>query len=161
MSGPIAEVVAGLLIGNRGKRFAMSTATIDHVEKFWSLIDEILNAVLFLLIGLEVFAIQFKVPYLISGLLVIPTLLAVRFISVSIPISLLRFKREFSKGVIRILTWSGLRGGISVALVLSLPPFEGRDLLLTCTYIVVLFSIIVQGLTLKPLVNRIQSGIKE
>jgi CPA1 family monovalent cation:H+ antiporter len=90
----------------------------------------------------------------ITGLLIIPTVLAVRFISVSIPISLLSFKREFSKGVIRILTWSGLRGGISVALVLSLPPFKG------CTYIVVLFSIIVQGLTLKPLINRIQSGIK-
>ncbi len=161
MSGPIAEVVAGLLIGNRGKRFAMSTITTDHVEKFWSLMDEILNAVLFLLIGLEVFAIQFEFTYLISGLLIIPTLLAVRFISVSIPISLLRFRTEFSKGVIRILTWSGLRGGISVALVLSLPPFEGRDLLLTCTYIVVLFSIIVQGLTLKPFINRIQSGIKE
>jgi CPA1 family monovalent cation:H+ antiporter len=161
MSGPIAEVVAGLLVGNHGKRFAMSTTTSDHVEKFWSLIDEILNAVLFLLIGLEVFAIQFKFTYLMSGLLLIPTVLVVRFISVSIPINLLRFKREFSKGVIRILTWSGLRGGISVALVLSLPPFKGKDLLLTCTYIVVLFSIIVQGLTLKPLVNRIQPGIKE
>ena len=161
MSGPIAEVVAGLLIGNHGKRFAMSKTTIDHVEKFWSLIDGILNAVLFLLIGLEVFAIQFNFTYLVSGLMIIPTLLAVRFISVSIPISLLRFKREFSKGVIRILTWSGLRGGISVALVLSLPPFKGRDLLLTCTYIVVLFSIIVQGLTLKPFLNRIQPDIKE
>jgi len=161
ISGPIAEVVAGLLLGNHGKNFAMSKTTIDHVEKFWSLIDEILNAVLFLLIGLEVFAIQFKETYLLSGLLVIPTVLAARFISVSIPISLLRFKEKFSKGVIRILTWSGLRGGISVALVLSLPPFNGRDLLLTCTYIVVLFSIIVQGLTLKPLVNRIQLDNKQ
>ena len=159
MSGPIAEVVAGLFVGNRGKRFAMSTTTIDHVEKFWSLLDDILNAVLFLLIGLEVFVIQLRFTYLISGLLLIPTVIAVRFISVSIPISLLQFKKEFSKGVIRILTWSGLRGGISVALVLSLPPFEGRDLLITCTYIVVLFSIIVQGLTLKPFINRIQSGI--
>ena len=161
ISGPIAEVVAGLLIGNHGKRFAMSATTIDHVEKFWSLIDEILNAVLFLLIGLEIFAIQFRFRYLVSGLLVIPTVLAARFISVSIPIGLLRFRGEFSKGVIRILTWSGLRGGISVALVLSLPPFQGRDLLLACTYIVVLFSIIVQGLTLKPLINRIQSGITQ
>ncbi len=161
ISGPIAEVVAGLLIGNHGKRFAMSATTIDHVEKFWSLIDEILNAVLFLLIGLEIFAIQFRFTYLVSGLLVIPTVLAARFISVSIPIGLLRFRGEFSKGVIRILTWSGLRGGISVALVLSLPPFQGRDLLLACTYIVVLFSIIVQGLTLKPLINRIQSGITQ
>jgi CPA1 family monovalent cation:H+ antiporter len=161
MSGPIAEVVAGLLVGNHGKRFAMSATTTDHVEKFWSLTDEILNAVLFLLIGLEVFAIRFRSTYLISGLLIIPIVLAARFISVSIPIGLLRFKEEFSKGVIRILTWSGLRGGISVALVLSLPPFEGRDLLLACTYIVVLFSIIVQGLTLKPLVKRIQSGIEE
>jgi len=130
MSGPIAEVVAGLLVGNHGKRFAISTTTIDHVEKFWSLLDEILHAVLFLLIGLEVFAIQFRLTYLLSGLLVIPTVLAVRFISVSIPISLLRFKKEFSKGVIRILTWSGLRGGISVALVLSHPPFHGKDFLL-------------------------------
>jgi CPA1 family monovalent cation:H+ antiporter len=161
MSGPIAEVVAGLLVGNHGKRLAMSETTTDHVEKFWSLIDGILNAVLFLLIGLEVFAIQFNLTYLICGLVIIPTLLAIRFISVSIPIGLLRFKKKFSKGVIRILTWSGLRGGISVALVLSLPPFEGRDILLTCTYIVVLFSIIVQGLTLKPLINRIQSEIKE
>ena len=161
ISGPIAEVVAGLLVGNHGKNFAMSKTTIDHVEKFWSLIDEILNAILFLLIGLEVFAIQFKETYLLSGLLVIPTVLAARFISVSIPISLLRFKEKFSNGVIRILTWSGLRGGISVALVLSLPPFDGRELLLTCTYIVVLFSIIVQGLTLKPLVNRIQPADKQ
>lgn len=161
MSGPIAEVVAGLLVGNHGKRFAMSATTIDHVEKFWSLIDEILNAVLFLLIGLEVFAITLKSTYLAGGLLLIPTVILIRFISVSIPISLLRFKREFSKGVIRILTWSGLRGGISVALVLSLPAFKEKDLLLTCTYIVVLFSIIVQGLTLKPFINRIQSGIKE
>lgn len=160
MSGPIAEVVAGLLVGNHGKRLAMSSTTIDHVEKFWSLIDEILNAVLFLLIGLEVFTIEFRFTYMISGLLVIPTLLAARFISVSIPIILLRFKKKFSTGVIRILTWSGLRGGISVALVLSLPPFKGRELLLTCTYIVVLFSIIIQGLTLKPFVQRIQPGIK-
>ncbi len=160
MSGPIAEVVAGLLVGNKGKRFAMSETTTDHVEKFWSLTDEILNAVLFLLIGLEVFAIQFEFTYLVCGLIVIPTLLAIRFISVSIPISILRLKRDFSTGVIRILTWSGLRGGISVALVLSLPPFKGRELLLTCTYIVVLFSIIVQGLTLKPLISRIQSDIK-
>ncbi len=161
MSGPIAEVVAGLLIGNHGKRFAMSTATVDHIDKFWSLLDEILNAVLFLLIGLEVFAIDFNSQYIFCGLLLIPTILAVRFTSVSIPISLLRFKREFSKGVIRILTWSGLRGGISVALVLSLPQFDGKELLLTCTYIVVLFSIIIQGLTLKPLVSRIQSDMQE
>jgi CPA1 family monovalent cation:H+ antiporter len=157
MSGPIAVVVAGLLIGNHGKRFAMSSTTIDHVETFWTLVDEILNAVLFLIIGMEAFAIQFELSYLLSGLMIVPTVIAARFISVSIPIRLLQFKREFSHGAIRILTWSGLKGGISVALVLSLPPFSGRDLLLTSTYIVVLFSIIVQGLTLRPFVNRIQS----
>jgi CPA1 family monovalent cation:H+ antiporter len=157
MSGPIAVVVAGLLIGNHGKRFAMSSTTIDHVEKFWTLVDEILNAVLFLIIGMEAFAIQFELSYLLSGLMIVPTVIAARFISVSVPIRLLQFKREFSHGAIRILTWSGLKGGISVALVLSLPPFSGRDLLLTSTYIVVLFSIIVQGLTLRPFVNSIQS----
>lgn len=157
MSGPIAVVAAGLLIGNHGKRFAMSSTTIDHVEKFWTLVDEILNAVLFLIIGMEAFAIRFERSYLLSGLMIVPTVIAARFISVSIPIRLLQFKREFSHGAIRILTWSGLKGGISVALVLSLPPFSGRDLFLTGTYIVVLFSIIVQGLTLRPFVNRIQS----
>jgi CPA1 family monovalent cation:H+ antiporter len=154
MSGPIAVVVAGLLIGNRGRRLAMSDEVTDHLEKFWSLIDDILNAVLFLLIGLEVFVISLEPKYLTAGLAAIPIVLAARFTSVSIPITLLKVaRRSFSPRVIRILTWSGLRGGISVALVLSLPPFAHRNLLVTCTYLVVVFSVIVQGMTVKAVVR--------
>jgi CPA1 family monovalent cation:H+ antiporter len=154
-SGPIAVVIAGLLIGNHGRRLAMSKVTVDHMEKFWSLIDEILNSVLFLLIGLEIFMIDLGSARLIeAGLLAIPVVLLARFISVSLPISILKVRRQFSPGVIPILTWSGLRGGISVALVFSLNPFLHKDLLVVCTYFVVLFSVIVQGLTVKPLVKR-------
>lgn len=154
-SGPIAVVLAGLLIGNHGKKFAMSDVTVDHMEKFWSLIDEILNSVLFLLIGLEVFIIPLgSAKFLEAGLLAILIVLLARFISVSLPISILKVRRQFSPGVIWILTWSGLRGGISVALVLSLPKFDGREMLVVATYLVVLFSVIVQGLTVKLLVNK-------
>jgi CPA1 family monovalent cation:H+ antiporter len=154
MSGPIAVVVAGLLIGNRGKRLAMSNVVVDYLEKFWSLIDDILNAILFLLIGLELFVVSFEPKTLSAGLIAIPIVLAARFTSVAVPITLLRFaQRTFTPGVIRILTWSGLRGGISVALVLSLPPFRHKALLVTCTYLVVVFSVIVQGLTIKVVVR--------
>ncbi len=158
-SGPIAVVLAGLLIGNQGKRFAMSPVTVDHVEKFWSLIDEILNSMLFLLIGLEIFLVpmgSFKL--VLAALLSVPVVLLSRFVSVSIPISILSVRRQFSRGVIPILTWSGLRGGISVALVLFLSQNPAIDpetlkLLLVSTYMVVLFSVIVQGLTVKPLLK--------
>jgi CPA1 family monovalent cation:H+ antiporter len=157
-SGPIAVVLAGLFIGNHGKKFAMSEVTVDHMEKFWSLIDEILNSILFLLIALEVFIIPLeKTRLLEAGLLAIPVVLLARFASVSIPISILKVRRQFSPGVIPILTWSGLRGGISVALVLSLKDRnlgETFDLLVLATYSVVLFSVIVQGLTVKRLVRR-------
>ncbi|MBU0755953.1 MAG: sodium:proton antiporter [Planctomycetes bacterium] len=154
-SGPIAVVIAGLFIGNPGRRFAMSAVTIDQMEKFWSLLDEILNSVLFLLIGLEIFCIEFGSAKLLeAGLLAIPLVLIARFISVSIPISILKVRRRFSPGVIPILTWCGLRGGISVALVFSLEAFPQKNLLVVCTYFVVLFSVIVQGLTVKPLLKR-------
>jgi len=154
-SGPIAVVVAGLLIGNPGRRLAMSEVTVDHMEKFWSLLDEILNSILFLLLGLEIFVIDFGAAKLIeAGLLAVPVVLIARFISVSVPISILKVRRQFSPGVIPILTWSGLRGGISVALVFSLDPFPHKDLLVVCTYFVVLFTVIVQGLTVKPLMQR-------
>lgn len=158
MSGLIAVVVAGLMIGNHGRRFAMSDTTVDRLENFWSLVDEILNALLFLLLGLEIFAISLNLSplMLLIGAVAIPVVLGARFISVSIPITVLKRRREFTPGVIKILTWCGLRGGISVALVLSLPEFAGRpdftaahrDLLVTSTYVVVVFSIIVQGLTI-------------
>jgi CPA1 family monovalent cation:H+ antiporter len=151
LSGPIAVVVAGLLIGNRGRLLAMSPRTREHLDSFWELMDEFLNAVLFLLIGLEILVIKISRPYVIAGLLIIPAVLLARFISVGLPVLLLRSFTAFSPGIVRIMTWGGLRGGISVALVLSLPPGPEREALLTVTYIVVVFSILVQGLTLKPL----------
>jgi CPA1 family monovalent cation:H+ antiporter len=151
LSGPIAIVVAGLLIGNRGRLLAMSQRTREHLDSFWELMDEFLNAVLFLLIGLEILVIKISRPTVIAGLLIIPAVLLARFLSVGLPVLLLRPFTAFSPKIVRIMTWGGLRGGISVALVLSLPPGPEREALLTVTYIVVVFSILVQGLTLKPL----------
>ncbi len=155
LSAPIAIVVAGLLIGNHGRRAAMSDKTREHLDTFWELVDEILNAVLFVLIGLEVLVFSLRDDYLLAGALAIPLILLVRLISVGLPIGLMRSFRSFTPGVVSILTWAGLRGGISVALALSLPSGEMRDLLLTVTYVVVVFSIVVQGLTLGPLVKRL------
>jgi len=158
VSGPLSMVVAGLLIGNQGRHFAMSEKTRDHLDTFWELIDEILNAVLFVLIGLELLVLTFIDNYLLAATLIIPVVVLARFISVSIPVLLLRFKREFSPKAIRILTWGGLRGGISVALALSLPVGTERELILSLTYVVVIFSIAVQGLTINKLVGSSQSS---
>jgi len=149
VSGPIAVVVAGLLIGDHGRKFAMSERTKEHVEAFWSMTDEILNAVLFLLIGLEFLAVPVPPPVVVAGLLTIPVALAARLVSVAIPVGAMSISRRFVRGIVPVLTWSGLRGGISVAMVLSLPRFPARDLLLACTYAVVVFSILVQGLTVR------------
>lgn len=153
VSGPIMVVVAGLLIGNHGRSFAMSDTTRDNLDNFWELCDEILNAVLFLLIGLEVFVLSNELGAYEVGLLMIPLLLAIRFVSIAIPIGALMKRRTFSKGVIPILTWGGLRGGISVALALSLPDSAERDFILVVTYCIVVFSIIVQGLSVGKLVQ--------
>ena len=154
VSGLIAVVVAGLLIGNHGARLAMSDKTREHINTFWSLIDEILNSVLFMLIGFEVIAISFVPNILMAAVLTIPLALASRLVAVATPISLLRLRLAFSAGAIPILTWGGLRGGISVALVLTLPPIPEREILLAACYAVVIFSIIVQGLTLAWVVRR-------
>jgi CPA1 family monovalent cation:H+ antiporter len=154
-SGPIAMVVAGLIIGNHGTRYAMSERTREHLLNFWSLSDEILNAVLFLLIGLEVVVISAQGVYLWAALAAIPVVLAARFVAVSVPIGLLGFREEFTKGAIPVLTWGGLRGGISVALALSLPASPEKEVILAITYAVVVFSIVVQGLTVAPLVRRL------
>ena len=154
LSGPIAMVVAGLLIGNHGRTLAMSDQTREHLDVFWELVDEILNAVLFVLIGLEVLVLTFTQAYLLASVIIIPLGLLSRFIAIAVPVSLLRLVRTFSPGAIRIMTWGGLRGGISVALALSLPTGPEREVLLAITYAVVVFSIIVQGLTIGPLIQR-------
>lgn len=156
-SGPIAVVVAGLLIGNHGRSYAMSMITRQRLDNFWELLDEILNVVLFVLIGLEVLVLQFKGAYLLAGLLAIPLILLARFISVGIPITLLRALTSwvYSAHVVKILVWGGLRGGISVALALTLPNGAERDIFLVMTYIIVIFSIIVQGLTIGNVARRL------
>lgn len=157
ISGPIAVVVAGLLIGNKGRFLAMSEKTREHLDSFWELIDEVLNAVLFLLIGMEVLVVTIRANYLIAGVIMIPIVLIARFISVGVPITLMRSVKEFSPNTIKILTWGGLRGGISVALALSLPTGEEREILVAITYIIVVFSILVQGLTIGRYVTSLET----
>ncbi|MDT8320447.1 MAG: sodium:proton antiporter [Xanthomonadales bacterium] len=154
-SGPIAIVVAGLLIGNHGRAFAMSETTREHLDDFWELVDEILNALLFMLIGLEVLIMPFTTALFIAGLLAILISLFSRWASVGGAVLLMRSFRSFSAGAIKILTWGGLRGGISVALALSLPAVPERSTIVIMTYIIVVFSIGIQGMTLGRLVARI------
>lgn len=152
ISGPIAIVVAGLMIGNQGRSEAMSDRTREHLDTFWELLDEILNAVLFLIIGLEVMLLAFEWNTLGAGLVLALLVLAARFIAVGIPVTLLKLRTDFHPHVIKILTWGGLRGGISVALALSLPDGDERDIIVAVTYIIVICSILTQGLTIQKLV---------
>ena len=149
VSAPIAIVVAGLFIGNQGRTLAMSDNTRERLDDFWELIDEILNAILFLLIGVELLILTFTQQFMLAGLLAIPVVLLSRWICVGTPIQIMRKYRTFTPHAIKILTWGGLRGGISVALALSIPPGPARQPLLVITYFVVVFSILVQGLTIK------------
>jgi CPA1 family monovalent cation:H+ antiporter len=154
VSGPIAIVVAGILIGNHGRRYAMSARSRERVDTFWELIDEILNAVLFVMIGLELLRLDFDRTYAWAAGLAIPAVLGARFLSVGVAALVPRLRQEFPPRVIGILTWGGLRGAISVALALSLPYGAQRDAIITVTYVIVLFSILVQGLTLTRLLAR-------
>jgi len=155
LSGPLAMVVAGLFIGNKGSLEAMSKTTNDYMYKFWEMIDEIMNAILFVLIGLELVLIPIRSSYFYVGLLAIFIIIVVRFISLAIPTYAFRFSERFRKRTLLIMTWGGLRGGISIALALSLEASMERNLLVSITYMVVLFSIIGQGLTLGKVVNKL------
>lgn len=155
MSGPLAMVAAGLVVGNYGKNpGAVSETERDYIDKFWELIDEILNAILFLIIGFELLLIPDMKQYGWAGLMAIVVVLFARFISIYIPVRLIPFRTRFGKKSIAILVWGGLRGGVSIALALSIDHGLNKDLLLAITYFVVLFSIIVQGLTVGKLTSR-------
>jgi CPA1 family monovalent cation:H+ antiporter len=153
LSAPIAVVVAGLFVGNQGRTFAMSEKTREHVDTFWELVDEILNVVLFLLMGLELLVLPIEGRGLLAGVLAIPIVLGARWLSVAGILNVVGRVKARSKGATTILTWGGLRGGISVAMALSLPATPSRSLVLTLTYSVVVFSILVQGLTVGRLVR--------
>ena len=158
VSAPIFMVTAGLIVGNHGRNFGMSEESRDRLDVFWELIDEVLNAVLFILIGLEIVIIKVAAPHIILGILAIGAVLAGRLLSVGIPIGLMGLLGGPQKGTIALLTWGGLRGGLSIAMALSLPAGAPKDIILPVTYMVVLFSILVQGLTFKralPLLLRL------
>ncbi|MCP1645852.1 monovalent cation:H+ antiporter, CPA1 family [Pseudomonas citronellolis] len=162
VSAPIAMVVAGLIIGNQARQYAMSDETRRYIDKFWELIDEILNALLFALIGLELLLLPFNWLHVVAAFALGGAVLASRLLTVAPAILVLRQteagRRQVPGGTIRILVWGGLRGGVSVALALSLPLGEQRDLILSLTYVVVLVSILLQGLSIGPLVRTIYRG---
>jgi len=158
VSGPVAMAVAGLLIGNHGVSLAMSERTREHVLRFWSLIDEILNSMLFLLIGLEVVDIAVQGAYLVAGGASIALVLVARAMAVGLPMVALSRFSPFTRGAYPVMVWGGLRGGISIALALALPEGPMKDLILTVTYVVVVFSVIVQGATVGKVARRVLAG---
>ena len=154
-SGPLAMVVAGLFIGNSARQTAMSQITQAYLDRFWELVDVFLNAVLFVLIGLELLVVQLAPSYLVAGLFAIVIVLVSRYLVLKVPIALFKRRMEFAPHTDLIMTWGGLRGGISIALALSLAADMNREFFLTVTYVVVVFSIIGQGLSVGPLIKRL------
>ena len=161
ISGPLTMVAAGIVIGNYGKRTAMSATTKDYLNKFWELIDEILNAILFLFIGFELLIIPNITNYWIMGGISILIVLFARFISIYVPVKLIPFKNKFSNGTIKVLVWGGLRGGVSIALALSIDEGPHKPVILAITYFIVVFSIIVQGLSVGKVATRALSKEEE
>ena len=154
VSGPLAVIVIGLILGNKVSKTAMSDTTRDYYNKFWELLDDFLNAILFVLIGLQMVLLPFIINYAVIGLLAIVLLLFCRYISLSIPILFFKDKKLFNNRTALVMTWGGLRGGLSVALTLSLPNSKYKEIMVAITYIIVIFSIVVQGLTTEKLVKR-------
>jgi CPA1 family monovalent cation:H+ antiporter len=154
ISGPLAMVIAGVMIGNRGRAHAMSDTTRQYVDMFWELVDEILNAVLFVLVGMEVLLIAFPSRMLLAGAVATGVALLARLVTVGIPVGALSQLVRLPTGSWKVLTWGGLRGGISVALALSIPSGNSRDIILALTYCVVVWSILVQGLTIARVVRK-------
>ncbi len=161
LSGPLAMVMMGLMLGNQGRELAMSDETRNYIDLFWELIDEILNAILFVLIGLEVVMIAYSGNLFIAGGLTIIIALLARLIVVGMTTKTFSRQLELPDGAWKVLTWGGLRGGISVALVLQLPSGTERDILLALTYAVVVFSILVQGLSIGKVAKMIQPAEKK
>jgi CPA1 family monovalent cation:H+ antiporter len=155
VSGPLSMVVAGLIVGNHARAEAMSDLTRKNVDMFWELLDAIFNAVLFVLIGLEVIVLSFSAKLLLAGLLVVVVTLGARALTAGLPAALLRKRSGLPQGAGEVLTWGGLRGGISVALALSLPAGREHDIVVSLTYVVVVFSILVQGLSIGRLVQKV------
>jgi CPA1 family monovalent cation:H+ antiporter len=153
VSGPLAMVVAGIMTGNRGKKYAMSDITRDYLGKFWEVTDEILNAILFLLIGLELVIVKFESMFLLIGIIAALVLVASRYLALYIPALVFGFKRQLGTKALKIMTWGGLRGGISIALALSLPSNEYKEIIVSVTFVIVLFSILVQGFTIEKLIK--------
>ncbi|WP_034062408.1 cation:proton antiporter [Lacinutrix jangbogonensis] len=157
ISAPLAMVTAGLVVGNDTVRDnAMSETTEVYVDKFWELIDILLNTILFVLIGMEMLVLTFKMEYLLAGLIAIPLLLICRYLSLLVPIKFFEKKLNFVPKTNLIMTWGGLRGGISIALALGLTQVMERDLFLVITYVVVVFSILFQGLTVGKLIKKLE-----
>ncbi|WKB54454.1 cation:proton antiporter [Eleftheria terrae] len=156
VSAPLTVVVAGLMVGNKGATRAMSEATREHLFSFWTLLDEILNLVLFGLIGIMILALSFGLENIVAAAIAIPVVLIARWLSVVVSLGLSRVERGSEPHAVKVLTWGGLRGGISIALALSLPQLEGRPMLITASYAVVLFSLLVQAPTLGPLIERLR-----
>jgi len=154
-SGPLTMVFAGLIIGNFKKKWAMSPITKDYLDKFWELNDEILNAILFLFIGFNLLVVKDLNNYWLPGIACIIVVLFSRYISIWLPTKFIRFREKFSKGTIKILVWGGLRGGVSIALALSISDGPYKDVIIAITYFVVVFSIVVQGLTIGKLASKV------
>ncbi len=155
LSAPLEAVTAGLLVGGRARTLAMSEKTRQNLDTFWELVDDIFNVVLCLLLGLELLVLPIQGRFLMAGLVAIPVVLLARLLSVAATVQALAVVRRRVPGTIRVLTWGGLRGGLAVALALSLPKGAERSLLLVTTYVVVVFSIVVQGLTITRLLRRL------